>query len=280
MNKEQMSVGYLGPEGSYTEDATISMYGEEVIRVPIGSLHSILRSTESGATSHGVLPIENTSEGPVNKTHMLLAETDLQIVQEAILPIRHNLLAKNTSEKQEISSIFAHSQAIGQCSGWLQKNMPEVPIIPVSSNSEGAKMAAKQSGVAAIASKRAAEIYDLEVVNSNINDENHNSTRFVALGKVAPEPTEQDKTSLVCRLKDNDPGALVRIIRPLAFRGINMSRIQSQPDGSTEKYLMYIDIEGHQQDENIIKAIQEMRRNAKGLKVLGSYPVSKLVQYS
>lgn len=266
-------VSYLGPEGSYSEEAALEMYGASVELVPYGTKPKVLEAAEGGSVWAAVLPLVNSTEGAVSETDKLLLATDLQIVREEILPIRHCLLSADQIEKTEISKIYAHSQAIGQCIGWLENNVPGADVIPVSSNSAAAEMAKDNEGVGAIASTRAADIYDLKVVKEQINDSDDNQTRFISLSDTETEPTGKDKTSLVFRTKRNDPGSLVRMISPLAYRGINMSRIHSQPTGP-EKYIFYVDLEGHQYDADVQEALNDMEQQARDFKILGSYPLA------
>lgn len=270
-------VSYLGPEGSYSEEAAIEMYGAGVELVPYGTKPKVLEAAEGGDVCAAVLPLVNSTEGAVSETDKLLLATDLQIVREEILPVRHCLLSADQIEQTEISKVYAHSQAIGQCVGWLENHVPDADVIPVSSNSAAAEMAKDKQGVAAIASTRAADIYDLKVVEEGINDADDNQTRFISLSDIDTEPTGKDKTSLVFRTKRNDPGSLVRIISPLAYRGINMSRIHSQPIG-LEKYIFYVDLEGHRHEADVQEALHEMEQQARDFKILGSYPLATITK--
>lgn len=272
-------VSYLGPEGSYTQDAAIEMYGEGIDLVSLATKPAVLGAAESGAVGAAVLPLENSTEGGVSETHRLLIGTDLKIVREAILPIQHCLITSDKIDRDEIRQIYAHSQALGQCSRWLHENVPGADLVSVGSNSAAAEIARTNQATAAIASARAARVYDLEIIQEGINDSDENFTRFISLSNKESEPTERDKTSLVCRSKNDspkDPGALVRIISPLAYRGINMSSIHSIPVG--RKYMFYIELDGGNNDKNVREALVEVERQTRDFKILGSYPVAELVQ--
>lgn len=272
-------VSYLGPEGSYTQDAAIEMYGEGIDLVSLATKPAVLSAAESGAVGAAVLPLENSTEGGVSETHRLLIGTDLKIVRETILPIQHCLLTSDRIDRDEIRQVYAHSQALGQCSRWLYENMPHIELVPVGSNSAAAEIARTNQASAAIASARAAEVYELKIAQKGINDSNENFTRFISLSDKESEPTERDKTSLVCRSQNDspdDPGALVRIISPLAYRGINMSSIHSIPVG--RKYMFYIELDGGNKDKNVQEALADIERQTQDFKVLGSYPVAELLQ--
>jgi chorismate mutase/prephenate dehydratase len=228
-----------------------------------------VRAVESGSADLAVVPIENSSEGPVIETHRLLQGTDAKIVAEISLPVIHCLLG-NSENSKGIKIIYAHPQALGQCRNWLATHLPGVKQVPCSSNSAAAELAAKDDDSAAIASKKAAEIYGLNVLETGINDQPGNETRFIALSKLDTQPTGHDKTSLMIILADK-PGALHEVLGILAEKNINMTRLESQPYKKGE-YAFYIDILGHSKDGDIAETLNKIEASTKMCQVLGSYP--------
>jgi chorismate mutase / prephenate dehydratase len=267
-----LRVTYLGPAGSYSHEAALQLVGSSVELIPQASLGEALRAAETGSSDVALLPIENSSEGMVVETHKLLRTTPLTIMDETRLDIRHCLLSR-CDALTDISQVYAHPQALGQCRNWLQTHLPHAELIAQSSNSRAAEMAAATPHTAAIASRYAARLVGLAVLASNINDNPANQTRFILLGSQQTEPTGNDKTSLICTTKDV-PGALHALLGIFVAHAVNLVRLESQP-ASNHDYLFYIDIEGHQADTQVAAALEELRQTAKDCKVLGSYPKAR-----
>lgn len=264
-----ISVGYLGPEGTYCEEAAQKLFGGTVSLVSEETITGVFRDVQAGTTQLAVVPIENSSEGAIRETHSLLINTDVKIVGEISLPIVHCLLS-NQKDIKSIKRVYAHPQSLGQCRIWLATHLPNAALVPQSSNASAAQMVANTRDSAAIAAKSAADIYSLNVLEIAINDQPANKTRFIALGNFATKPTKQDKTSLICVAKDK-PGALYELLGVLASHKISMTRLESQPYEQGQ-YAFYIDFGGHVNEPNIKQAIAEIDSMAKLCKVLGSYP--------
>jgi chorismate mutase / prephenate dehydratase len=273
LNLEQnIKVSYLGPAGTYSEEAARARFGSMAQYVLSDSLENALHLAEKGEVDVAVLPIENSIEGSVSRTLDLLLESPLAICDEIQLPIHHQLLSKAKSLNQ-VKELLAHPQALAQCRLWLNRNLPNAKHVPVSSNGQAAKVAAGQDGCAAIASNRAAELYGLNVLAANIEDAASNKTRFVVVGSQQTSPSGNDKTSLVCSTQ-NQPGALLSLLRIFEENGVNMVKLESRP-ASTNKweYIFYIDIDGHCDDSPVAKAINTLERKTSSLvKIIGSYP--------
>ena len=265
-------ISYLGPPGTYSEQAAEMLYGKVARLKPHQTLPGTLTAAETGLVDAAVLPVENSSEGAVRETHHLLVGTDLQIASEVTIPIEHALLGAKGAVVEQAQVVYSHPQTLGQCRQWLQMTLPEAKLVPTSSNSAAAEMITKGQASLAIASERAARVYDLDILEKAINDQSDNQTRFISLGKDKPEPTGYDKTSLVCVLEDG-PGALHSLLGDLAVRQISMTRIVSQPHGGKE-YSFYIDFLGSTFDDEIAEALDSMQKQTKFFKVLGSYPVT------
>jgi chorismate mutase/prephenate dehydratase len=271
--EKRVSVGYLGPVGTYSELAVYQQFGHAVEGLPCTSIDDVFRAAEMGVTEFGVVPIENSSEGTITRTLDLLLQSTLTISGEISIPVHHCLMTKSGS-MEGIARICAHSQALAQCQAWLNQNYPGIQRQAVSSNSEAARMASEDHGVAAIAGEIAGEKYALQIVNSHIQDDPHNRTRFAVISRQSTSPSGKDQTSLVLSVP-NKAGAVYNMLAPLAKHGVSMTRFESRPARmGTWEYYFYVDIEGHAKDEKVAKALAELQQNAAFFKVLGSYPVS------
>ena len=273
--EEAIGVSYLGPEGTFSEQAVRKHFGRAVDALPAASVDEAFRRCESGAAQFTVVPVENSTEGAVGRTLDLLLATPLKICGEIELRVQQNLLSKAKSAG-EVRRVYSHAQSLAQCNGWLSQNLPGIERIPVTSNADAARRAAEEAGAAAIAGEAAAERYQLGVLARSIEDDPNNTTRFLVLGKLEPGPTGRDRTSLVMSA-ENKPGAVHALLTPLAEHGVSMSRIESRPSrakSSMWEYVFFVDLEGHQQDAPVAKALVELKRRAPYLKVLGSYPAA------
>jgi len=273
--EKPLQVAYLGPEGSFTQAAAIKQFGGSVQLQAKATIADVFHAVESGNTRYGVVPVENSTEGMVSHTLDRFISSPLKINGEVSLRINHCLLSKST-KLSDIKSVYAHPQALAQCRHWLNENLPQCELIEVSSNSEAAKQVAELSSAAAIAADRAAEIYDLSVIESNIEDEANNTTRFLVIGSQNVGPTGGDKTALLVSTQ-NKPGALQVLLKPLSDSGISMTRIESRPSRKgVWEYVFFIDIEGHSEDESVAKALALLEQESSMCRVLGSYPQAVL----
>ena len=276
--EKELSIAFLGPLGTYSEEAALKQFGLGRQAVVCGSIDEVFRTIEAGASDYGVVPVENSTEGAVGLTLDLLLASPLQICGEITLPIHHCLLSKQTDITQ-ISHVFSHSQSLSQCHEWLNKTLPNVVREPVTSNAFAAKMihdlvASEGTFAAAIASKRAAELFDLHVLAENIEDDTNNTTRFLVLGKQQVAPSGKDKTSLVLATQ-NKPGAMVDLLEPLAKGGVSMTKFESRPSKlGLWDYVFFVDIEGHLHDEKVAQALKQITAKAAFVKVLGTYPIA------
>lgn len=266
-----VAVGYLGPEGTYSEEAARARFGSSALYRPYGGLADVLAAAEAGHVDLAVLPIENSTEGSVNQTLDLLLDTSLKICAEVLLPVRHQLLSKSIN-LADIKTVVGHPQALAQCRNWLLKNLPQAEQVSAVSNAEAAKLAQQDSSLAAVAGKRAAEIYDLPILHGNIQDRANNTTRFIVLGNLQTESSGQDKTSLICSVP-NRPGSLYELLGIFAKAGVNLVKLESRPSSNKMwDYLFYVDIDGHQNDKAVAYALNKASQTSTMLKLLGSYP--------
>jgi chorismate mutase/prephenate dehydratase len=266
-----MQIAFLGPEGTFTQAAALKHFGHSVQTVPLAGIDEVFREVESGAAHFGVVPIENSTEGVINHTLDQFVNSPLRICGEVELRIHHHLLGK-TKNPKKLKRVLSHQQSLAQCREWLDTKLPGVERVAVASNAEAARLAAKDASVVAIAGSSAAEIYGLQVLAANIEDEPDNTTRFLIIGRLDPPPSGDDKTSLLVSGK-NRAGSLMRLLAPLARHRINMTRIESRPARrGLWEYVFFVDIDGHMQDPALRKAIAELEKEASFLKWLGSYP--------
>jgi chorismate mutase/prephenate dehydratase len=269
-------VAYLGPAGTFSEEAALGYFGSSIVRVPCASFDEVVRATSAGAADFGVVPVENNTEGVVARSLDLFLTMPLFIIGETSLIVRHNLLRK-IQGVAGIEAVVAHPQALAQCHGWLSLNLPDVDRRPVASNAEGARLAGQNAGLVAIASTRAAGEFGLHVLAPAIQDEAHNRTRFAILTHPerhpSPKASGHDCTSLVVSVP-NKPGAVHDLLVPLKKHGVSMSRFESRPARSGQwEYYFYIDVEGHPDDPKVAVALRELRDTCAYFKVLGAYPI-------
>jgi chorismate mutase/prephenate dehydratase len=271
-----LRVAYLGPAGTFSEEAGLSYFGSSIERVPCTSIDEVFRSTSGGAADFGVVPVENSTEGVVARSLDLLLHTPLIIVGETSLLVRHNLLRREPA-LSGVRAVLAHPQALAQCAEWLAAHLPQAERRPALSNAEGARLASHDPSLAAIASQRAANEYGLHVVAPAIQDDAHNRTRFAIVAHPAEHPTPRatghDCTSLVVSVP-NRPGAVHDMLVPLKAHGVSMTRFESRPARSGQwEYYFYVDIDGHPDEPRVAAALGELRAACAFFKVLGTYPV-------
>jgi chorismate mutase / prephenate dehydratase len=271
--QEPLKVGFLGPEGTFTQQAVHKQFGHSVRALPLTSIEEVFHEVEAGTADFGVVPIENSSEGTVNNTLDMFLTSPLGICGEVELRVHHNLMGRMAA-LGDVQRICAHPQALAQCRGWLSENFPGVEKVPVSSNAEGARRARDEDGTAAIGPMAAAELYGLNVLVPEIEDRADNTTRFLVIGRKAFPPSGQDKTTLLVSGAHTDaPGALFRLLEPLAKHSISMTRIESRPSRRRKwDYVFFIDVEGHAASEPLATALGQLKGQASLCRVLGSYP--------
>lgn len=268
-NLEQtLTVAYLGPPGSYSFAIAQKLFGSSSEFLSQQTLKEVIVAVEQGKADVGVVPIENSTEGPVVEVQKLLHQTDLQVLSEAVLPITHTLLSNIPLE--EVKTVYAHPQSYGQCRMWMQTNLPRAHVVSATSNSEAARMAAEHKHAAAIASREAGELYGIAVVSEAINDESGNETRFLTLGKQPAEPTGRDKTTIIVTLKDKY-GSLYSLLGEFVKFKIDLTNLKSQPVGGG-LHTFFIEFLGHKDDPNVAQALKDIQAHSTQCKIIGSYP--------
>ncbi len=269
--EQPMKIAYLGPEGTFTQAAALKHFGHSINTVSLASISDVFREVESGVAHYGVVPVENSTEGVINHTLDLFMHSPLFICGEVSLRIHHHLLSQ-VSDLAAVNRVYSHQQSLAQCRLWLDRNLPNAEQITVGSNAEAAKLARQEPGSAAIAGEMAAELYQLQGLARNIEDQPDNTTRFLVIGRQKAYPSGEDKTTFLCATR-NVAGGLTALLAPLAKHGISMSRIESRPSRQGNwDYVFFIDIGGHQDDPHVGRALEDLKKDARMLKILGSYP--------
>ena len=274
--EQAIRVAYLGPPGTFSEQAVRRHFGGGVEALPAAVIDEAFRRCESGDAQFAVVPVENSTEGAVGRSLDLLLVTPLRICGEVELRVQQNLMAQD-ADVARVQRVYSHAQSLAQCGAWLNQNLPGAERVPVASNAEAAERASREPGAGAIAGEAAAERYGLQLLARAIEDDPNNTTRFLVLGALDPAPTGRDRTSIVMSA-ENRPGAVHALLTPLAEAGVSMTRIESRPARAMRsalwEYVFYIDLEGHQKDARVAAALEALRRKAPFLKVLGSYPTA------
>jgi chorismate mutase/prephenate dehydratase len=266
-----LTIAYLGPEGTFTQAAALKHFGHSVKTLALDGIDAVFREVEAGTAAYGVVPVENSSEGVITHTLDMFQRSPLGICGEVELRIHHHLLAMDT-DCSKFTCVLAHQQALAQCRGWLDTNLPHAERVAVSSNAEAARLVRERASDAAIAGETAAELYGLATIARNIEDQPDNTTRFLVIGNQHVLPSGVDKTSILVSVQ-NQPGALFELLQPIAQNDISMTRIESRPSRQgVWQYVFYIDMEGHRNDVSVAVALAELRKKAFIVRVLGSYP--------
>ena len=271
--QEPLKVAFLGPEGTFTQAAVLSHFGHSVRALPLTSIDEVFHEVEAANADFGVVPIENSTEGTVNHTLDRFLTSPLKICGEVELRIRHHLMG-TMRELSRIVRVCSHPQSLAQCRQWLDEHLPGIEQVPVSSNAEGARRARDEKGSAAIAGETAAEVYGLGILAAEIEDRADNTTRFLVLGRKLFAPSGEDRTTLLVSVGHTDaPGALYRLLEPLARHRVSLTRIESRPSRRRKwDYVFFMDLEGHADEPHVARALAALKKRASLFRVLGSYP--------
>lgn len=270
--EERVRVAFLGPDGTFSHQAASRQFGAQVDLVPVTMMRDVFTLTERGDTHFGVVPVENTIEGPITVTFDALVETEVTICSEIKLEIAQHLMSRS-GRLEDIQRVASHPQPLAQCRRWLETNLPGVETVETTSTAAAAQLAHADPKVASIGSEVTAEVYDLLTIASNIQDQRGNTTRFLVIGRETPAPSGQDLTSAVFTVRRDKAGALHDLLGPFARNGVNLTAVQSRPmKGKPWEYIFIVDMEGHQQDPKVAQALAEAARVSASHKILGSFP--------
>ncbi|MDI6784972.1 MAG: prephenate dehydratase [bacterium] len=276
--EKKLKVAYLGPEASFTHMAALSRFGTQMEYVPLSSIPDVFTDVAKKWADYGVVPIENSTEGVINHTldmfMSLSTAADLHICSEITMEISHHLLSNG--EMKNIKKVYSRDSALAQCRQWLQNNLPNAELVAVSSTTRGVQLAKKNKTAAALASELAASLYGVKILAQGIEDIPGNVTRFLVIGHTASEKSGNDKTSIMFSLKDR-VGALYDVLKPFQKYNINLTKIESRPSRRRAwEYIFFVDFNGYKDDSNVVKALKEVGKQCMFLKILGSYPASKI----
>ena len=272
--QEPLKIGYLGPEGTFSQQAVLQHFGRSAVGLPMATIEEVFQEVEAGNADFGVVPVENSGQGTIQVTLDMFLTSDLKICGETELRV-HQYLLSRTGRIEDVERIYGHPQSFAQTAGWLRANLPKAEKIPVSSNAEGARRARNADDAAAIGGESAAQVYGLKkVFMRSIEDDDDNTTRFLVIGRRIFPPSGHDRTSILVFIHDK-PGALFDVLSPFARHGISMNRIESRPSHQARwEYGFFIDLSGHVEDEGMKQALAELKAHSAEIKVLGSYPVA------
>jgi chorismate mutase/prephenate dehydratase len=270
--EQPIKVAFLGPEGTFTQEAAIKHFGDGAISMPMSAIDEVFREVLAGACNYGVVPVENSTEGVISHTLDSFMDSSIKICGEVELRIHHHFLVGENTNNENISRVYSHSQSLAQCRQWLNSNYPTIERVAVSSNAEAAKRVQGEWNSAAIAGDMSCELYNLKKLWERIEDRPDNSTRFLIIGRESVPPSGDDLTSIVVSVR-NKPGALYDLLEPFRRHDVDMTRLESRPSRSSKwSYVFFIDFIGHVEDESVIKVLEELSKDVADLKVLGSYP--------
>ncbi|QBH03456.1 prephenate dehydratase [Xanthomonas oryzae] len=272
--QEPLKIGYLGPEGTFSQQAVLKHFGRSAVGLPMATIEEVFQEVEAGNADFGVVPVENSGQGTIQVTLDMFLTSNLKICGEVELRVHQYLLSRN-GRLEDIERIYAHSQSFAQTAGWLRSHLPKVEKIAVSSNAEGARRARNAEDAAAIGGESAAHVYGLKkVIMKSIEDDDDNTTRFLVIGRQIFPSSGHDRTSVLVFIHDK-PGALFDVLSPFARHGISMNRIESRPSHQDKwEYGFFIDLVGHVEDDAMKQALAELKAHSAQIKVLGSYPVA------
>jgi len=274
----ELRVAFLGPEGTFSHAAAREGFGAQATYLPTTTIADVIEAVVRGEAEHGIIPVENTTEGPVTQTLDALVDSEVPIIGERVLRITQYLVSKAPS-LDEIEQVASHPQPLAQCRGWLDRMLPGVPRIETASTAAAAEMARENPGIAAIGARMLADRGDLQVLASNIEDRRDNTTRFLILGGEPPPPSDADLTSLAYTVRRAESGALFRLLEPFAEAGVNLTAIHVRPlKGTPWEYVFFIDLEGHRNDPKVQRACENAGKLANSYRVLGSFPRARAIR--
>jgi chorismate mutase/prephenate dehydratase len=271
--QEPLKIGFLGPEGTFSQQAVVKHFGHSAHGLPLASIEEVFQEVEAGHADFGVVPVENSGQGTIQSTLDMFLTSSLKICGEVELHV-HQYLMSRSGRLEDIERVYSHAMSLAQCRAWLRQHLPRAEKSPVASNAEAARRARLADDAAAIAGESAGPVYGLKVVAGPIQDRPDNTTRFLVIGRELFHGSGHDRTSLLVFVRDQ-PGALFNVLRPFAEHGVSMNRIESRPShAGLWQYAFFIDVSGHVEDAPVRRALSELGDYAADVKVLGSYPVA------
>lgn len=272
--EQPLSVAYLGPNGTYSQQAMLKQFGGAVEGVPVASIPDVFRQVESGQVAYGVVPIENSTEGAINQTFDMFVSSGVRVCGEIFLPIHNNLIGRRGALDEPIERIYSHPQPLAQCRAWLAAHYPLAELVAVASNAEAVRLAEQDKGGVAIAGAHATHYFDVDILIRNIEDLSSNVTHFLVIGREAVGPSGDDRTLLLATM-NNQPGALERLIEPLSRFNIDITHLESRPSRVQPwQYVFFVEVKGHCQDGPLAHALDEFKGSMIDIRILGSWPAA------
>ncbi len=270
--EQPIRVAFLGPEGTFTQEAALKHFGDSAISVPQSAIDEVFREVLAGACNYGVVPVENSTEGVISHTLDSFMDSSLKICGEVELRIHQHFMIGPNTNKDSVTRVYSHAQSLAQCRQWLNSNYPNIERVAVSSNAEAAKRVQGEWNSAAIAGDMACELYNLEKMREKIEDRPDNSTRFLIIGRESVPRSGDDRTSIVVSVH-NKPGALHDLLEPFRRYNVDMTRLESRPSRNSKwSYVFFIDLIGHIEDQPVADVLEELSSSVAELKIVGSYP--------
>ena len=270
--EEPVKVAFLGPEGTFTQEAALKHFGDSAVSVPQAAIDEVFREVLAGSCNYGVVPVENSTEGVISHTLDSFMDSSLKICGEVELRIHQHFMTGPNTNKDTITRVYSHAQSLAQCRQWLNSNYPNIERVAVSSNAEAAKRVQGEWNSAAIAGDMACELYNLEKMWEKIEDRPDNSTRFLIIGREEVPRSGDDRTSVVVSVH-NKPGALHDLLEPFRRHNVDMTRLESRPSRNSKwSYVFFIDLVGHLEDKAVADVLAELSTSVAQIKILGSYP--------
>ena len=272
--EQPISVAYLGPNGTYSQQATLKHFGGAVEGVPVATIPDVFRQVEAGQVAYGVVPIENSTEGAINQTFDMFVSSSVRVCGEIFLPIHNNLIGRRGALDEPIERIYSHSQPLAQCRQWIVEHYPQAELIAVSSNAEAVRLAEQDKGGVAIAGSHATHYFDVDVLVRNIEDLASNVTHFLVIGREPVGPSGDDRTLLLATVH-NQPGALERLLEPLSRHGIDITHLESRPSRVQPwHYVFFVEVKGHCEGNPLAQVLEEYEGSLTNIRVLGSWPAA------
>ena len=270
--EQPIKVAFLGPEGTFTQEATLKHFGDSAVTVPKAAIDEVFRDVLAESCNYGVVPVENSTEGVVSHTLDSFIDSSVKICGEVELRIHQHFMIGPNTNKNTVTRVYSHAQSLAQCRKWLDSNYPNIERVAVSSNAEAARRVQGERNSAAIAGDMSCELYGLEKLWEKIEDLPDNSTRFLIIGREMVPPSGDDKTSIVVSVQ-NKPGALHNLLEPFRRHGVDMTRLESRPSRNSKwSYIFFIDFAAHVDDPAAAAVLAELADEVAELKILGSYP--------
>ena len=270
--EQPLKVAFLGPEGTFTQEAALKHFGQSAINTPKNAIDEVFREVVAGGCDYGVVPVENSTEGVISHTLDSFIDSSLTISGEVELRIHQHFMFGASTHEDKITRVYSHSQSLAQCRQWLDANYPSIERIAVSSNAEAAKRVQGEWNSAAIAGDMSCELYGLKKLSENIEDRPDNSTRFLIIGRESVPASGDDKTSVVVSMR-NKPGALHALLKPFYEADLDLTRVETRPSKSGKwSYVFFIDFAGHCDDPGVASVLEELGAESADVRLLGSYP--------